>query len=124
MARAPARLAPSIKVWLRGFGADCVTANLLALRVRLKNLRPSSLLMMAWNVSFWLGRHHPLGFPRTITELIRTTRRTAGFAKIRRAFVMATWSISIAREDSRMKPRQAISQINSDRREDKLDLSG
>jgi hypothetical protein len=28
MARAPARLAPSIKEWLRGLGAGCVTANL------------------------------------------------------------------------------------------------
>src|SRR5579859_905661 len=30
MERAPARLAPSIKVWLRGLDAGCVTANLLA----------------------------------------------------------------------------------------------
>jgi len=29
--RAPARLAPSIRVWLRGFGAGCVTANFLPL---------------------------------------------------------------------------------------------
>jgi hypothetical protein len=66
--------------------------------------------------SVWLGRHHPFGFPRTATKLIRTTTRAAHsavFAEIVRPFVMATWNILIATEDSRMKVWGAISQINS-----------
>jgi hypothetical protein len=65
--------------------------------------------------SVWLGRHHPLGFPRTATKLIRTTTRAAHsavFAEIVRPFVMATWSIFIATEDSRMKvPGQSVKLI-------------
>src|SRR5712692_7024195 len=110
MARAPARLAPSINVWLRGFGAGCVTANLLAL----STARPSKKLKAitlagCWPeipLCSWLGHHHPLGSLRTATELIRTTTRaarSAGFAEILRRFVMATWSISIATENNRMR---------------------
>jgi hypothetical protein len=107
MARAPARLAPPIKVWLRGFGAGCVTENslpLVALRgqKKLKTIIP-------WDdglefYSIWLGRHHPLGFIRTATNLIRTTIRaahSAAFAEMVRPFVMATGTL-IARVDSRM----------------------
>jgi len=54
----------------------------------------------------WLGRHHPLGFPRTATKLIPTTTlaaHSAVLAEIVRPFEMATWSMLIATEDSRMK---------------------
>jgi hypothetical protein len=51
MARAPARLAPSIKVWLRGFGAGCVTANLLVFaRQRLK--KPKAIIPLNDGLKF------------------------------------------------------------------------
>src|SRR5258708_3955657 len=110
MARAPARLAPSINVWLRGFGAGCVTASLPLVdgSPRVKKLKAITLPDDGLKFPFaaWLGHHHPLWFLRTAAELVRRTTRGArsvGFAETVRPLVMATWSIAIATENNSMK---------------------
>jgi hypothetical protein len=74
MERAPARLAPSIRVWLRGFGAGGITANFLPLVAdpRLKRLKPSSLFWtmtsMVTRTAFHHGGQQNEGF-RAISQI-------------------------------------------------------